>query len=530
MAYFNFLDNLSLAQDVLQEAYDFSLQFFKLWMGFEMGYAFLNYQSFLDWSLTITAMDFIFTRVISEVLHQLLPQSMHSFLYKDILAEFIALGVICLVLQQSLMLLLLSRLLYAFFCFYSYLFSRLILESLAIAFYLKSAWFLLPVSINILISILYLIDISLSLDVFYFFLELPFIQGILTEFGIRTDMFLNYKIDLGKKGNQYYYLIMQDESFFNQLRSHYLESSSRTQLKIKYNEFKSEISQYYHQKPAVFMDNADKIVSLPLEWSDLALVLEQYPSRLHAEILKPYYKHPYHTVWRMLNSENQWLAKDTDSWKNHKYYHQPHYQEMMVLMWLRAKKNKQEAQFIHDIAKIYRHRNHGVIKFKLFINELDNHQSDMPDSIEHFQNYILHHLEKCTEHDLVTESKIKSLWKEEIKQYWKKYLDSLSMEDFFELRFLWKAVLAGRQAVQQKIFKVMDLDETFYSEFINKMKIRFGEKWKDFHSDYVNELFMLSQGYSCHIEKFTISFSELMKKYFKEELSNRVGLNARATR
>ena len=525
MANYHFVESIYFYPEIIQEIYEYALHYFRLCLGFHLGYSFVNYQSFLDWSLTITAMNFIFIKVITEILHQLLPESMHDFLYKDILAEVISLGLICLILQQSLMFLFFSRLLYTLFCFYSYLFSRLILESIAIGYYLKSAWYLLPVSINILISLLYLMDMSMGLEFFFSLLELSFVQGILQELGIRTDMFLNYKMDLGKKGNQYHHLIMQDEEFFNQLKQYYLNSISKTQMKIKMNEFKQELIELYHQKPAVFIDASEKIISLPLEWSYLSVMLKQYPENIHINIFKAYYSHPFHTMWRLMNFDNPWLAKDSDSWKNHKQYHQPHYQEMLLLMWFRAKKLKSEFQYIQDISRIYRRKNQSRLKFRLFDKEFDNHQSDMPDTIEHFQNYVLHHLEACTEHDLVTEGKIKKLWKDNVKNYWKEYLNSLSKKDFFELRYIWKEVLAGRTGIQEHIFKLMDLDEAFKDTFLIQMKERFGDKWKDFHSEYVNQLFNLSQMHHCHVEKFTITFSTLMKTYFKEELPKRIAMD-----
>lgn len=521
MAQTHFDKFIPLYTEFSEELYECILRYFRLVMGFSLGYAFYNYQSFLDWSLTISVMHFIITKINAKLLAQFLPEDLHFLLYKNILAESLALGVICFLTQQSLPLLVLSRLLYIAFSFYGKMFSHSLLESIGIAYYLKSLWFLLPVGLNFIISSMYLLDISLETNMVNYFFDLPIVSGVLNEIGVNVEGLSKYKKDHFGQSNPYFSLIVHDESFFNDLKMTFLKSSAQHHLKNQLGVFKKEIMDLYQKNPAHVI-HADQIIQLPLHWNDFKLILDAYPN-LQEQMYQAYYRNSYHTLWRLLQYHNPWLAADTISLKQHHAFQQSHYREMLLLLWSRAKMNHHDEQFFHDIARIYRNRNHSRTKFRFFSQELDNLKADMPGPIEYFHHYVLQHLGKHKEINLLTHYQIKKHWQEEIKIYWKRYLDSLTVEDFFELRYLWKEVLSKNNERHLNHFKVMDLDETFKDDFIFKMKTQYGQKWKSFHTDYVNQLFVLAHTDHSHVEKYAISFSNLIKRHFNEDIPKKLG-------
>lgn len=511
---------IPLYTEFSEELYEYALQYFRLVLGFFLGHAFCNYQSFLDWSFTITAMHFIITKINAEILSQLLHQDLHFLLYKNFLAELLALGLICFLTQQSLPLLVFSRLLYIGFCFYGMMFSHSLLESIGIAYYLKSLWFLLPVSLSLLVSSLYLLDLSLEMNVVHYFFDLPIVSGILDELGVNIEGLSKYKKDHFGQTNPYFSLIVHDENFFDDLKVTFLKSSAKHHLKNQLKFFKTEIMDLY-QKNQAHIVHAGQVIHLPLDWDDFKLILEVYPY-LQEQMYRAYYQNSFHTVWRLMQYHNPWLATDTSSLKHHHVFQQSHYREMLLLLWSRAKINHQETQFFHDIAQIYRNRNHTRIKFQFFGQEHDNLKADMPGPIEHFHHYVLKHLGMHKEVNLLTHYQIKKHWHDEIKIYWKRYLDLLSVDDFFNLRYSWKEVLSKNNENHLNYFKVMDLDEAFREEFIFKMKMQYEKKWKNFHTEYVNQLFLLAHTDHSHVEKYAISFSNLIKKHFNEEIPKKL--------
>jgi hypothetical protein len=518
MASFDFGDYIPLYSEFLNELYEFSLHVFRLWLGFQLGYEFINFQSFIDWLWVIAGMNFVLIKINSEVLHQILPESMHGLLVKNIIAEMISLGIICFVLQQNLFFLAVSRVLYFAFCFFSYLFSRLLLESIGIAYYMKSAWYLLPVGINVLISMFYLFDRYFDMEIFNYFLELQIVQGIFAELGIQTDMFLNTKIDINPKDNQYYHLILKDHVLLNEFRKHFLSSISRVPLKNKINEFRKHLSDLYHLQKPIYRSKLQEEILLPLKWSDLKVILQKVPKLEHDNIFKIYYRNTYHTVWRLLDRENSWLSKDLDSIKHHENFQESHYQELLLYMWIRAQKNQTKTQFLLEIANIYRKRNFSHRGLRIFDEKIDNDKPDMPDSIEHFQIYVLNQLERCRHTELLTENKIRNHWNQAIANYWKNQLMKSSVHEFFEIRYLWKEALAGKKDIRETSFKEMDLNLEFKKEFIRHLKHQYGEKYQTHHTNFINQLFALNHGFHCHIEKFCLIFSKVMKTYFHQDL------------
>jgi acyl-CoA-binding protein len=519
MARFNFKEYIPLYSELLNEIYELSLHYFRLGFGFYLGFSFLNFGAFIDWLLVITFMDYIFIKIIDEILHHMLPQSMHGLLSNNIIAQCISMGIISLILQQSLLLLGISRLLYLAFCFYSLLFSKLLVESIAISFYLKSSWYVLPVAINILISLLYLTDRYLDMNVMNYLLDLPIIQGIFAELGIQTDIFLNYQIKMSPQESQYYHLVLKDNQLLNDFRKHFLNSCSRVSLKEKLADFKQKLADIYQLYPAVYEDHPGRFISLPLDWEQLRLILECYPKEVHEDILKQYYHHKPHTLWRSLLANNPWLSNDRDSIKNHDSFQQSHYQEILLYLWLRSQKINRETDFIEHMSKLYRKRNYCINPHRMFDEKMNNDKGDMPDSIEHFQYHILHQLEHCIHYQFLTETKIKQIWNQAITDYWKNLLKSISIHEFFELKELWKKVLSGAKDIKNNAFKVFDLDLEFKYQFIKTMKNKYENQWQSQHTEFIEQLFYINHGYSGHVEKFFLVFSKLMKKYANEDLS-----------
>ncbi|HBB52336.1 MAG TPA: hypothetical protein DCZ80_00350, partial [Legionellales bacterium] len=90
--------------------------------------------------------------------------------------------------------------------------------------------------------------------------------------------------------------------------------------------------------------------------------------------------------------------------------------------------------------------------------------------------------------------------------------------EFFEIRYLWKEAVAGKKDIRETSFKEMDLNLEFKNEFIRHLKHQYGEKYKTHHTNFINQLFALNHGFHCHIEKFSLIFSKLMRTYFHQDL------------
>lgn len=512
MAQMHFDKYIPLYTDVLEELQEYCLQYFRLVLGFYLGFSFYNYQSFLDWSLSISAMHFVFVKIIAKILSNILPPSLDMLLFKNILPELLSLWIISVFTQQSLFLFIFSRFLYLGFHLYATHFSRLLLESIGIAYYLKSVWFLLPVSFYFVITSLYILE----MNVLYYFFELSLVSVVLGEMGIDIKRLNREYQDQYDSDNPYYSLILHDKDFFNDLKKAVIHPHSSKQLNNQMRFFKKDIIDLYIKHPASVV-HENKVIILPLEWHDFKLLLQNHPT-LSSNMYLAYYQHPYHTLYRLSQGYNPWLATDRDSLKYHRTFQKLHYKEMLVLLWLKAKKNHQELQFCRDMARIYRRRNYIRDKFNFFGQDIHHMTADMPGPIDEFHHYVFQYIDIHRDLNLVTHHQIKKYWHEEIKNYWKKYLDSLTVEEFFELRYLWKDVLSKNNPLSLHYFKVMDLDNDFKDFFILKMQIQFGKKWKNFHTTYVNQLYKLSHTDHSHIEKYAIAFSSLMKKHYYEEI------------
>lgn len=507
---------IPLYTDVLEELHEYCIQYFRLVLGFYLGFSFYNYQSFLDWSLSISAMHFVFVKIIAKILSNILPSPLNILLYKNILPELLSLGMISIFTQQSLFLFVFSRFLYLGFHLYATYFSRLLLESIGIAYYLKSIWFLIPVGVHFIITSLYILELS----VINYFLELSLVSAVLGELGIDMNRLNREYRDQYDSDNPYYSLILHDKDFFDDLKKAVVHLHSPQQLRNQMRLFKKDIIDLYQKHPASVV-HEDRVIFLPLEWNAFKVLLQNYPT-LRPNMYLAYYQNPYHTLYRLLQGHNSWLATDSDSLKYHRTFQKSHYQEMLLLLWLKAKKNHQELQFCRDMARIYRHRNYTRDKFKFFGHDIHHMTADMPASMDEFHHYVFQYFDIHRDLNLVTHHQIKKYWHEEIKNHWKQYLDSLTVEEFFELRYLWKDVLLKNDPMSLHHFKVMDLDNDFKDFFILKMQIQFGKKWKNFHTTYVNHLFKLSHTDHSHIEKYAIAFSSLMKKHFREEIPRKL--------
>lgn len=460
------------------QANEFLRCFVRMNLGFAICSSIVNMHNFFNYSISLTILNYFFTKMVSYVLDALLPQQLKFFLFKGVLAEFIALGLVCVLLQKSLAIMLLSRILYLGMCYYAALFSSSLLESIAVAYYLGSAWYLMPVALNLLVSVLYLIDRTLNLWWFDSFIEL----SILADLGINKQAFLVYKQDEPQCSPQLMRLI-------------------RTQTSMpSINVLIACLENLYAKYPALYV-HGEEIIKLPLLWSDFREVLNRFSTTLHADIRQAYYSNHYHTVWRMLSENNNWLGSDLISIKNHKALNEYHLKEVIMLMWLHSQENNQEKTLIRQLATIYRDRNQTSGNSSLFAKKYDNQLADMPGDVKQLVALAL----RLLANEIVDEDTVKALWKEELRRYWGNCLSNMGGDDIERLKIIWKEL-------PPQIVSAFNLETQFKQTFTASMQVKYQDQWMPLHTAYVEQLFYITDNTS-HVEKFALVFDELISNY-----------------
>ena len=460
------------------QANEFLRCFVRMNLGFAICSSIANMHTFFNYSVSLTILNYFFTKIIAYGLDAVLPKQLKFLLFKDVLAEFIALGLICVLLQKSLAIMLLSRIVYLGLCYYSALFSSSLLESLAIAYYLGSAWYLLPVALNLLVSAFYLIDRTLNLRLFDSFIEL----SILVDLGINKQAFLVYKQDEPQCNPQLMRLIRNQTAM------------------PSINILIARLEKLYAKYPALYV-YGEEIIKLPLLWSDFKQLLNRVPTTLHADIMHAYYSNYYHTVWRMLSVNNNWLGSDLTSIKNHKSFNGYHLKEVVMLMWLHSQETNQEKALFRQLAIIYRDRNQINRNSSLFATKYDNKLADMPGDVKQLQDFAL----RLFVNEIVEEETIKALWKEDLRRYWGNCLGNMGAGDIERLKIVWKELPA-------QVVSTFNLDEQFKQTFLASMQVKYHNQWMPLHTDYVQQLFYIADNTS-HVEKFALVFDEVISNY-----------------
>ena len=114
---------------------------------------------FISWCFEISFIDYFLNRLLSFFLKNINPEIVSSDLIKHVFPKMVSLWLVSSLLHQSLLVLLFSQALYWLFASYSKLFSRLLVESFSLFYYYQCIWLIIPIVINISLSLLYCIDL-----------------------------------------------------------------------------------------------------------------------------------------------------------------------------------------------------------------------------------------------------------------------------------------------------------------------------------------------------------------------------------
>ena len=485
------MTGIYLIDEAYRELNDFFVFYSKTLFSFVLANSFLNYQSFFVWTFMISATDFICIRIISFILKNGLPKSIHFLLYGDLIAEMIALGIISLIFNQPLLLLFFARALLYLFRLYATIFASLPLESIAISFYLKSFWFVLPFFINVLISMFYLIDMLLSIKLFMSILDISFVNRLLTSLGIRIDLMYpkpDAAMDSALKVEEEWAV----EQLKSLLKSHFFEKSI--------TKFRDYLKEQFEINPGLIKDDSGQVQKLPL---DACGYIKNVSAEKKQRILSQYYQNTTHTLWRMMLVDNPFIARDEESMHIHQSYHEKLYQEWMVLNWLLAKEVGLEGAYLADLAKLYRGKNHQPRQIKFFMSNINNHGFDKPADLSDLRFFLTEFSDTYGKLDILTPSKIYMLLEEYMTMVWSEKLKRLDKPQMLKLKKQWDE-LHGKI----KFMKYFNLSDVEVSEFIDQMSLRYKDKWvkQPYYAKLVHQFFDLDNYFINHAHKFSSLF------------------------
>lgn len=432
----NFL--ITLYDDAKVEVQHYALNYYRMMIGFWLCKQFINTQSLLDWSISLSFVDLVLTRTIQYGLESIIPEQL-SYLYQNTrLSELLSLSCLSYFFQQSLLVLILSRTLYYLFYFFCQIFSRQPIQTLLISYYLNNILLVFPLLVKIILSCLFMFDSFLSLQICKNLFLTPLLIRFLSEFGItESDLRSLSRIHINRHDDSYQYqeiMLFQKSKIDSVLEEfNYQESLSM---------FRQLLIQRYHDDPAVYLARDGQLHDLPLDWQHLTYFLVGKDRYQVHEILKAYYQHPIHTVYRMIQAENPWGDKSPEMLKRHAHYTRKDYLQWFIYFWLEEQSFLQTDKYLHSLAHLYRLGNQEKkIQARMQISTFDNLLGDLPGNEESIQSFILGYLETSTQVNILTETKLKVHLHQFIKHVWEKRLMTLSSFQFSQFRDIWKNIM-----------------------------------------------------------------------------------------
>ena len=117
----------TIFEEIQEELQYLVVNCYQMSIGFILCHQYINTQSLLDWTISLSFMDMIFRRIIQYGLELIIPEQL-AFLHQNKrLSEFLSLACLSYFFHQSLLILMMSKVLY--FCYYIFcqLFSLLAL-------------------------------------------------------------------------------------------------------------------------------------------------------------------------------------------------------------------------------------------------------------------------------------------------------------------------------------------------------------------------------------------------------------------
>jgi hypothetical protein len=508
---------------------DFCISSLRLYVGFLLTNNFINCNSLLTWCLEISFVDYLCERAVNKFIKAYYPELIQNSALVQIFPKMLSFGVVSILYQQSLLVLLFSESLYWLFTYYSKIFSRLFVETLSIFYYYQNPWFIFPLFINVILSLLYFLDSIYETELLASFSQFSFFKFFLTEWGLAITPFHQPRKTLLQKNNTHSYatyngLTEEDNYHFSILKQRYLPYVTELTLHENLHEILEFLADSYYKHQIYFTDKKYNVHVLPLEWIDFQRMTCRVSGYERLKMLQAYYQHPYHTAWRLLKNQNEWCSKD----ENTNYFRtelmSPTNLEFIATIWeaLRQEhgiskdpnvfKIKSEI-FIRVLAKINRFRN-GHLYHGRREHDLDDLMGDKIATMEILYNLLFplvaeRHSEERLSPEVLNKllhSFTKSIWIENFSK-----LDHLQRQ---ELAQIWQTILTDEQRFhdQIKYFDAFKLDSTHKDDFYLKMNALFGKQWLE-DIRYAQMIEIHFDSVQPHILKHHHIFSEAMSEF-----------------
>lgn len=484
---------LYVVSGTTETAFQYCLNGFRWFIGILMAGTLINTHVLLDWILEITLIDFLISKLLRLTFDCCLPRELDYELFKTVATRMLSAWLVSLLLSQSLLVILFSQIIYWLFTTYSQFFSKMIVESLTIFYYFMNGWLLLPVSLNLLLSFIYVLDLMFSTEMLFNLLQFRFLKMILDEWGINTGIQKKITIDQNVK-NQLQskmtkYPGLSDEENLNIyiLKERYLFLNTDTFIQEQFNELRSYLAlQYYAHQSTILLNDIEYF--LPLEWIEFMTYRLRVSPIQQVEMFKKYLENDYHGAWRFLSKENPWMSTDPQNISNKEYLFESKNLEFIITIWMVLKNQYQEKRS----DRIFKTKVDMFIKILSRVNRLRNqHNNFHENSIfsdcggDRIGDYSLLYVnlislisEKHPE-EYISINLIKHLLDSFAKSIWIDCFLKLAPEEMHYLCNSWALVIedASLYSDYHQLFYTYNFSKSHRDDFILKMNILFGKNW-----------------------------------------------------
>ena len=509
---------------------DFSISSLRLYVGFLLANNFANCDSLLTWCLEISFVDYICERAIDKYIRSKYPQMIKNSTLFHIFPRMLSFGILSVLYQQSLLILLFSETLYWLFTYYSKIFSRLFAESLTLLYYYKNPWLILPLFINIILSLLYFLDSIYETELLASFSQFSFFKFFLTEWGLAITPFHQPRKTLLQKNNNthsyatYNGLSEEDNYHFSILKQRYLPYVTELTIDEILHQILEFLADSYYKHQIFFTDKKNNVHVLPLEWINFQRMTYRVSAHERLKMLQAYYQHPYHTAWRLLKNQNEWCSKDentnffrTELWSATTL-------EFIATIWEALKQDHgisndpnvfsiKSEMFIRVLAKINRFRN-GHLYHGRREHDLDDLMGDKIATMEILYNLLFPLVAERHSQERLSLEVLNKLLHSFTKSIWIENYSKLAPLQRQELAQIWQTILTNEQRFhdQIKYFDVFKLDSTHKNDFYLKMNALFGKQWLE-DIRYAQMIEIHFDSVQPHIIKHHHIFSEAMSEF-----------------
>jgi len=514
--------------------YDFSIIAFRWYFGFLLASSFVHINVLIDWLLEISFIDYLLTKILHSIALIFLPEELkNSLISSQVFPRMILIWILSVFLNQSLLLLLFSQTLYWLFTLYSSLFLTLSVESISLVYYFSSFWFLLPLLVNVGLSLLYFLDLLCSTHFLYRFTNFAFFKHILTEWGfhipIENNQNIHIKNELGLNKNiNTLEGVLEEERFqYFVLRDRYLLNNSDKFLQENLEDLKNFIAQEYYTNQAFYVSYTKYVHLLPLEWSEFSKYRLRVTPSEQGKMFKEYFNNDCHGAWRLLSKSNPWQFENQENVQLKEAFFEKKNIEFIITIWLAIKSfsndsTKQEifkeklSVFIKILSRFNRLRNSAILSNEILLKDTN----EEGDKLGHLQTLYVNLLSLVSEkhsHEVLSLNVLKHLLASFAKSIWLVKLSFLDLERIQEIKSVWQDILNGNIDYKEhhSIFLEFNFSQSNKDDFLLKMNTLFGRKWRE-----TNDLMVLIDSYFTPDHSHINSHPILNAAIFLEALSD----------